>query len=91
MVQDRKLLLTGAAGLAGATLLLVGDFLLYAHPANLPVVAPAISDALGPRQAILLASPAQLTISSIIGPLAAIVWRSTWRTGAATELGTPSG
>jgi hypothetical protein len=69
-----RLAVTAAAGLAGAMLLLAGDLLLYAHDADLPPVAPEVHAVLGPRQAILLATPKQLIASSVIGPLAAALY-----------------
>jgi hypothetical protein len=70
----RALLLTGVAGVLGAAIMLIGDLLLYAHFDPLPPVAEPVQASLGPRVAILLATPTQLAVSTLLGPVAALFY-----------------
>jgi hypothetical protein len=72
--SDRTVTLTACAGLIGALLLLIADFALYAHWGVLPPVSDSVAKVLGPRTAILLATPASLFFSSIVCPLVAILY-----------------
>ncbi len=72
--SDRALTLSARAGVVGAVLLLIADFALYSHWGALPPVSDSVAALLGPRKAILLATPASLLLSSIVCPLVALLY-----------------
>ena len=74
-IQSRPaLILSGILGLTGAVLMLAGDLLFYAHWGDIPQYHDAIEKLVPARMSILLASPLQLHISGILGPIAAFFY-----------------
>jgi len=64
----------GLLGMLGAAIMLAGDLLLYAHWEELPLVSEAVNDVIPARKSILLATPTELLISGVLGPLSAFLY-----------------
>lgn len=72
MTDQLRFRCTALGGLAGALLMLAGDFLLYGHWSTMPKVNDTIQMLIPYRQTILLAEPLHLRLSAILGCLASI-------------------
>lgn len=64
----------GLLGLAGALLMLAGDMLMYAHGPGGPEAPEGVRALLGIRAPILRATPGELILSGLTGPLAAVLY-----------------
>lgn len=64
----------GCLGLIGASIVLGGDALLYAHAGPTLEIPRALSEVLGPREPILLASHEHLMWSSVAGAIGAFFY-----------------